>query len=990
MHLLLQAGANQSMAKLLESGQPAEESAVVGAAILPGMIKAISWNGHNSSIPNLFAACSLNEVLVLDLDYFAQPYRVRHRLRPSGAGTLGSGIVWISAETVAVTMGSTVKVLDVTTGQCVWEFSPKSNRTWPMVSLATMGEKQLVSAWGEPDPAEGSGASQGQVHVLDLRLPAHSELKGCGTACGSVSLSSTTPAVYGLCWSPLNPQLLASHTVASEADCESAQSASIYIWDLRWCGGRRSSPGSVFEARSNKPNLGLKGQVLSLDWSPAKSGTLLVALSGDASVQVCRLWETQDAASAAQAEPPEWCGQTQPMLPILSAPEEKETETLVAAAWAHADCPGTAVGLRCSGAPVMLAHRCSKICAWNPRGGGTLVRQWPTNISSIAACSETPPVISVAAIGIPATLEAGACLAAADPSYQMRLRAERYGYGVRRLGYGGYCSTLRATQGLSPIAAEAWIETWHWARLADRLAFRSDDGHPKLWRGVRSELNFQDPGLDGDRSELLHGIWTYASASRRKALRLLDFSQEDGEQDLPGYEVNRNDAGENVRGILRAFLWFEFGRAAAICERLEPSCRPAALLLPQLVLLLHSVSCLLETSCENGSSADLNSRTMRMKAQAHTMQSVLNGLLKETSWSSLPFGSSLQLALKLLGLMIAFTGSSNLSSARDASALHTTLTSPLQEGAGFAHQVHSLLADAASLNSVGRASASFCCAIGLRFLPRALLDTFLDTLRTDCFRSGLPHGLCIVGLGGQRSGSFAPRGLEELACQQGALPPKFSAMPDGGGASRSSSFRCNEGEGAELVAAYVAWSGDVQSAALLFCHAVHLQQLPTSLRYFLATYAAMLSRWQLYRERAALHELLSSKQPQEEAAWTRCTLLHCAWCSSALTGPLHLYSEADIDAIMRRCHNPKCRRATPACAVCLQPIFSVRPMLGDRRAARASSWLGLDSWVTWCQGCHHGGHLAHLEEWFAKNTECPVAGCDCQCASYAQPFEVQT
>lgn len=971
------------MAKLLESGQPARKSAVVGAAILPGMIKAVSWNGHNSSMPNLFAACALDEVLVLDLDYFAQPYRVRHRLRPSGAGTLGSGIVWISAETVAITLGSMIKVLDVTTGQCLWEFAPKSNRTWPVVSLATMGETQLVSAWGEPDRAEGSGASQGQVHVLDLRLPSHSELKGCGTACGNVSLSSTTPAVYGLCWSPLNPQLLAAHTAASEANDESAQPASIYIWDLRWCGGRRSSSVPVFEARSNNSNMGLNGQILSLDWSPAKRGTLLMALSGDASVQVCRLWETQDAASAAQAEPPEWCGQTQPMLPILSAPDtEKETESLVAAAWAHADCPGTAVGLRCSGTPVMLAHRCSKICAWNPRGGGTLVRQWPTDISSTAGCSKTPPVVSMAAPGIPATLEAGACLAAADPGYQMRLRAERYGYGVRWLGYEGYCATLRATQGPSPIAAEAWVETWHWARLADRLAFRADDGHPKLWRGVQSELSFEDPGLDDDRSELLHGIWTYASASRRKALRLLDFSEEDSERDLPGHEVNCNDASEDVRGILRAFLWFEFRKAAGICERLESSCRPAALLLPQLVLFLHSVSCLLETTCENGSSTNMNSRTTQLEGQAHTLQAVLNGLLKGTSWSSLPFGSSLQLALKLLGLMIAFTASSNSSLANDASALQQTLTSPLQEGAGFAHQVHSLLAESTSLNSLGRASASFCCAVGLRFLPRALLKIFLDTLRTDCFCSGLTHGLCIVGLGGKCSGSLAPRSLEELACPRGALPPKFTSMSEGASASRSSGFSCSEGEGAELVAAYVAWSGDVQSAALLFCHAVHLQQLPTSLRYFLATYAAMLSRWQLYRERAALHALLSSKQPQEEAAWTRGALLHCAWCSSALTGPLHLDSEGDIDAIMRRCHNPKCRRATPACAVCLQPIFSVRSVMGDRRPARPSSWLGLDSWVTWCQGCHHGGHLAHLEEWFAKNTECPVAGCNCQCASY--------
>lgn len=312
-----------------------------------------------------------------------------------------------------------------------------------------------------------------------------------------------------------------------------------------------------------------------------------------------------------------------------------------------------------------------------------------------------------------------------------------------------------------------------------------------------------------------------------------------------------------------------------------------------------------------------------------------------------------------------------------------TSTSYLQEGAGFAHQVHLLLTNATSLKSVGRASASFCCAIGLRFLPRVFLQDFLDALRTECFCSSLPHGLCIVGLGGgESSGPCASRSFEDLACQPGASPPKFFSITEGGSGSRGSSFRCKEGEGAQLVAAYVAWSGDVQSAALLFCHTVHLQQSPTCLRYFFVTYAALLARWQLNRERSALHALLSSKLPQEEAAWTRCALLHCAWCGSALTGPRHLCSESGIDANMRRCHNPKCSRATPACAVCLQPVFVVQPTSGDRKPARAPSMLGLGSWVAWCQGCHHGGHLEHLEEWFSKNTECPVAGCDCQCASY--------
>jgi hypothetical protein len=32
----------------------------------------------------------------------------------------------------------------------------------------------------------------------------------------------------------------------------------------------------------------------------------------------------------------------------------------------------------------------------------------------------------------------------------------------------------------------------------------------------------------------------------------------------------------------------------------------------------------------------------------------------------------------------------------------------------------------------------------------------------------------------------------------------------------------------------------------------------------------------------------------------------------------------------------------------------------------------------WCQGCGHGGHLAHMRDWFAKHSTCP-AGCGHAC-----------
>ena len=41
----------------------------------------------------------------------------------------------------------------------------------------------------------------------------------------------------------------------------------------------------------------------------------------------------------------------------------------------------------------------------------------------------------------------------------------------------------------------------------------------------------------------------------------------------------------------------------------------------------------------------------------------------------------------------------------------------------------------------------------------------------------------------------------------------------------------------------------------------------------------------------------------------------------------------------------------------------------------------LNSWMSWCQTCHHGGHAGCLSEWFVANTVCPVSDCSCECSN---------
>lgn len=40
-----------------------------------------------------------------------------------------------------------------------------------------------------------------------------------------------------------------------------------------------------------------------------------------------------------------------------------------------------------------------------------------------------------------------------------------------------------------------------------------------------------------------------------------------------------------------------------------------------------------------------------------------------------------------------------------------------------------------------------------------------------------------------------------------------------------------------------------------------------------------------------------------------------------------------------------------------------------------------DLFMSWCQTCRHGGHAAHMDNWFKKHVECPVTGCTCPCST---------
>ena len=99
---------------------------------------------------------------------------------------------------------------------------------------------------------------------------------------------------------------------------------------------------------------------------------------------------------------------------------------------------------------------------------------------------------------------------------------------------------------------------------------------------------------------------------------------------------------------------------------------------------------------------------------------------------------------------------------------------------------------------------------------------------------------------------------------------------------------------------------------------------------------------------------------------------------------------------------PNCLASLPRCSICMlqlgsqfdsnisnQSLHSLlqKPsadLLNNRTAAagclqKSGSPSAFENWFAWCQSCHHGGHAAHLYEWFSRNKSCPVSSCLCRC-----------
>ena len=159
-------------------------------------------------------------------------------------------------------------------------------------------------------------------------------------------------------------------------------------------------------------------------------------------------------------------------------------------------------------------------------------------------------------------------------------------------------------------------------------------------------------------------------------------------------------------------------------------------------------------------------------------------------------------------------------------------------------------------------------------------------------------------------------------------------------------------------------------------------------------YMELLNHWRLWLPKAFLCTFLRPKvQFSDLDARSRImntqAVIACTYCGSPIypstiekienlrTPKIGPYPGRRVGTSSRtRAISCICRKPLPKCIICRKHLGSqVEP--GMEEATSKTSVI--DHWFVWCSNCNHGGHLAHIRDWFSEYPVCASAGCNCLC-----------
>ncbi|XP_052741248.1 GATOR complex protein MIOS isoform X2 [Bicyclus anynana] len=204
-------------------------------------------------------------------------------------------------------------------------------------------------------------------------------------------------------------------------------------------------------------------------------------------------------------------------------------------------------------------------------------------------------------------------------------------------------------------------------------------------------------------------------------------------------------------------------------------------------------------------------------------------------------------------------------------------------------------------------------------------------------------------------------------------------------------------DGVGVLQRWLERSGDVQSAALVAARCCPPELLRDArVAAWLAEYRALLDAWRLWWPRCLLDTWLAAAGAGAGAAGAGVACTYCGKpVAAAGARPRPAFARLPPPAAkMKQISScPNCRKPLPRCGVCslhlgtgagggALPAAPPAPAPAAAAPAPAASFGG---WFSWCVACRHGGHAAHLLQWFSEHSECPVSSCSCRCAALDPP-----
>ncbi|KRY76871.1 WD repeat-containing protein mio-A, partial [Trichinella pseudospiralis] len=181
-------------------------------------------------------------------------------------------------------------------------------------------------------------------------------------------------------------------------------------------------------------------------------------------------------------------------------------------------------------------------------------------------------------------------------------------------------------------------------------------------------------------------------------------------------------------------------------------------------------------------------------------------------------------------------------------------------------------------------------------------------------------------------------------------------------AEKSSSF--------DLIQRFVDVTGDVQTACLLLI-LINKGNAPAvygpGTVNIVKSYLNLLSRWRLWDT----HCELKLYMPGLYCQLSRLSeaLYGCAFCMQTREEAL----ASQLEVCSGYCKH--CSLNMFRCILCSVSFgVTVHSRLKQQEQKDPTAF-----WFVWCCMCKHGGHKKHLNEWFKRNSKCPMPKCKCEC-----------